>query len=68
MDCFVVRGGEIGTAAAGWGDEPRNFFEIAESHRLRQEKTTRLIPSRFFNEIRPCGRMKSLRDEIRLRV
>ena len=43
VDCFVARGGEIGTAAAGWGDEPRNFFEIAESHRLRQEKTTRLI-------------------------
>ena len=39
-----------------------------ESHRLRQEKTTRLIPSRFFNEIRPYGRLKSLRDEIRLRV
>ncbi|MBQ9517660.1 MAG: hypothetical protein IJR60_06240 [Eubacterium sp.] len=23
VDCFVARGGEIGTAAKGWGDEPQ---------------------------------------------
>jgi len=38
VDCFVAKGGEIGTAAEGWGDEPRNFKEIAESHPLRQKK------------------------------
>ena len=53
VDCFVARGGEIGTAAAGWGDEPRNFFEIAESH--RQEKPHLLYKQGFFNEIHSYG-------------
>lgn len=37
VNCFVARGGEIGTAAVGWGDEPRNFTEIAKSPHLRQK-------------------------------
>ena len=37
VNCFVARGGEIGTAAIGWGDEPRNFTEIAKSPHLRQK-------------------------------
>ena len=69
VNCFVARGGEIGTAAIAWGDEPRNFTEIAKSPHLRQKFSGALMCAWNFylkKGFEPAG--LSVKQKVRCKV